>query len=105
MLRCVCMLVCAFSLIAPAAIAQPAPTQGPPPARGRRPLGLDPISAVLEGDPGLPGHTIYRPQNYESLQPGRIPCRLWPGATGAAPTQINFMLPSWRKSHRMVSWL
>jgi hypothetical protein len=57
MLQRVCILICVISLVATAALAQPAPAQGPPPT------GSGPYAAVIEGDPGLPGHTVYRPEN------------------------------------------
>jgi dienelactone hydrolase len=45
------MLIVSWSLMATALIAQTAP------------VGSGPYPAIIEGDPGVPGHTIYRPEN------------------------------------------
>ncbi|MBN1569859.1 MAG: alpha/beta hydrolase [Acidobacteria bacterium] len=72
MLQRICMMLCAFSLIAAAAVAQPAPVQGPPPT------GSGPYRAVIEGDPGVPGHTIYRPGDLSSFdQKNPLPIFAW----------------------------
>jgi hypothetical protein len=72
MLQRVCILICVISLIVTAALAQPAPAQGPPPTGS----GLYP--AVIEGDPGMPGHTIYRPQNLSTFsQKNPLPVVAW----------------------------
>lgn len=55
MFRRICILVCTLSLIAAAAFAQPAPD------RSTTPTGSGPYPAIIEGDPGVPEHTIYRP--------------------------------------------
>ncbi len=51
MLRWTCMWICALNLIATAATAQTPP------------VGSGPYPAAIEGDPGVSGHTIYRPEN------------------------------------------
>jgi dienelactone hydrolase len=54
-------LICAFSLIAANAFAQP---PGGMPKLGPISDGSGPYAAaVVEGDPGLPDHTIYRPKD------------------------------------------
>jgi dienelactone hydrolase len=61
MRRLVCALICAFSLIAANAFAQP---PGGMPKLGPISDGSGPYAAaVVEGDPGLPDHTIYRPKD------------------------------------------
>ena len=72
MLQRICMLICAFSLVAATAVAQPMPAQGPPPT------GSGPYPAVIEGDPGVPGHTIYRPENLSAFsQKNSLPVVAW----------------------------
>jgi dienelactone hydrolase len=56
MLRWVCVLICAFSSIMATAFAQPAPVQ-------EMSVGSGPYAAIVEGDSGLPDHTIYRPKD------------------------------------------
>jgi dienelactone hydrolase len=60
MRRLVCVLICVFSLIAVNAFAQPPgmPKLGPM-SEGSGPYA----AAIVEGDPGLPDHTIYRPKD------------------------------------------
>jgi dienelactone hydrolase len=61
MRRLVCVLICAFSLIAANAFAQP---PGGMPKMGPMSKGSGPYAAaIVEGDPGLPNHTIYRPKD------------------------------------------
>ena len=63
MFQRICMLACAIILIAATAVAQPGPTQGPPIAQGPPPTGSGPYSAIIEEAPGLPSHTLCRPEN------------------------------------------
>jgi hypothetical protein len=80
------MLICAFSFIAASAVAQPAPPQGPPPT------GSGPYPAVIEGDPGLPGHTIYRPENLNAFnQKNSLPVVAW--GNGACANSNQFYTP------------
>jgi dienelactone hydrolase len=66
MLRWICLLVCAFDLIATAARAQTPPS------------GSGPYPAIIEGDPGVPGHTIYRPENLSSFnRENPLPILAW----------------------------
>ena len=60
MRRLVCVLMCAFSLIAVNAFAQPPQM----PKMGPMSDGSGPFTpAIVEGEPGLPNHTIYRPKD------------------------------------------
>ena len=86
MLQRICMLFCAFSLIAATAFAQPAPAQGPPPT------GSGPYPAVMEGDPGVPGHTIYRPENLSSFdKKNPLPVVAW--GNGGCANSNQFYIP------------
>jgi dienelactone hydrolase len=89
MLRRVCMLVCAFSLIATAASAQMAPAGSGPQAK---PTGSGPYSAIIEGDPGAPGHTIYRPENLSAFSPkNTLPVVAW--GNGGCANSNTFYAP------------
>ena len=73
MFRWTCMMLCALSLIATTAFAQPAPAQTGPPS-----TGSGPYPAIIEGDPGVPGHTIYRPGNLSPFsQKNPLPVMAW----------------------------
>jgi len=66
MLPRVCMLICVLGLIATAASAQTAPA------------GSGPYPAIIEGDPGVQGHTIYRPENLSPFnQKNPLPILAW----------------------------
>ncbi len=61
MRRLICVLIFTFSLIAANAFAQP---PGGMPKLGPISDGSGPYAAaIVEGDPGLPDHTIYRPKD------------------------------------------
>jgi dienelactone hydrolase len=86
MLQRIGMLLCVFSLIATTALAQPAPAQGPPPTGS----GLYP--AVIEGDPGVSGHTIYRPENLSAFnQKNSLPVVAW--GNGGCANSSQFYAP------------
>jgi hypothetical protein len=89
MLRRICILICAFNLIATAAIAQmgpPAAAPGPPPK------GSGPYPAVIEGDPGVPGHTIYRPENLSAFsKKNSLPVVAW--GNGGCANSSTFYAP------------
>jgi hypothetical protein len=89
MLRRICILICAFSLIATAAIAQMgAPTAAP----GPPPKGSGPYPAVIEGDTGVPGHTIYRPENISAFsQKNALPVVAW--GNGGCANSSTFYAP------------
>lgn len=42
-----------------------------------QPLGSGPYKAIPEADPGLPGHTVYRPANLQALGSQTLPVVLW----------------------------
>jgi dienelactone hydrolase len=86
MLQRFCILICVFGLIAATSLAQPAPPQGPPPT------GSGPYPAVIEGDPGLPGHTIYRPENLNAFnQKNSLPVVAW--GNGGCANSSTFYAP------------
>lgn len=87
MLQRICILICAISLITAATVvAQPAPAQGPPPT------GSGPHSAVIEGDTGVPGHTIYRPENLSAFsQKNSLPIVAW--GNGGCANSSQFYAP------------
>ena len=89
MLRRICMLICAVALIATAAIAQmgpPAAAPGPPPK------GSGPYPAVIEGDPGVTGHTIYRPENISAFsKKNALPVVAW--GNGGCANSSTFYAP------------
>jgi len=86
MFQRICILIGTFSLIATTAFAQPKPAQGPPPA------GSGPYPAVIEGDPGVPGHTIYRPENLSAFgQKNSLPVVAW--GNGACANSSQFYAP------------
>jgi dienelactone hydrolase len=91
MLQRFCILICVFSLIATAAVAQPAPAP-PAPAQGPPPTGSGPYPAIIEGDPGLPGHTIYRPENLNAFnQKNSLPVVAW--GNGGCANSSTFYAP------------
>ena len=86
MLKRICMLICVFNLVAATAVAQPAPAQGPPPT------GSGPYPAVIEGDPGVPGHTVYRPENLSAFDPkNSLPVVAW--GNGGCANSSTFYAP------------
>jgi hypothetical protein len=86
MLQRICTLICVFSLVAATAVAQPAPAQGPPPT------GSGPYSAIIEGDSGMPGHTIYRPENLSAFsQKNSLPVVAW--GNGGCANSSQFYAP------------
>ncbi len=62
-----------FSLVMAAAHAATAPATANPPAA--TPLGSGPHPAIMEVDPGLPTHTLYRPANLAAA--GQLPVVVW----------------------------
>jgi hypothetical protein len=86
MLRWGCILICALSLIAAPAFAQPAPYEGPPPT------GSGPYPATIEGDPGVPGHTIYRPKDLSPFNRSNpLPVAAW--GNGGCANSNQFYVP------------
>ena len=80
------MLICALSLIAATAFAQPAPYQGPPPP------GSGPYPAIIEGDSGVPGHTVYRPEDLSPFsRENPLPVLAW--GNGGCANSNSFYVP------------
>jgi dienelactone hydrolase len=89
MFRRVSILICAVSLIATAASAQMAPAGSGPQTK---PTGSGPYSAIFEGDPGVPGHTIYRPENLSAFsQKNALPVVAW--GNGGCANSNTFYAP------------
>ena len=83
MLRRVCMLICVLGLIATVANAQTAPG------------GSGPYPAIIEGDPGVPGHTIYRPENLNPFSKEKpLPVVAWGngGCANSSQMHANFLV-------------
>ncbi|MBN2318524.1 MAG: alpha/beta hydrolase [Acidobacteria bacterium] len=78
--------MCIIALVAAAASAQPAPYQGPPPT------GSGPYPAVIEGDPGVPGHTIYRPENLSPFDK-KNPLPIYAWGNGGCANSNQFYVP------------
>lgn len=92
MLQRICILICAFSLVAAIGVAQPGPAQSPPAAQGPPPVGSGPYPAVIEGDPGVPGHTVYRPENLSAFnQKNSLPVVAW--GNGGCANSSTFYAP------------
>ncbi len=92
MLQRICMLAGAIILAAAVVAAQPGPTQGPPVPQGPPPTGSGPYSAVIEGDPGLPTHTVYRPENMGPFnQTNSLPVVAW--GNGGCSNSSQFYAP------------
>jgi len=82
MLRRICMLICALNLVSTLALTQTAP------------VGSGPYSAVIEGDPGVPGHTIYRPSDLNPFsQENPMPVVAWGngGCANSSGMHANFL--------------
>jgi hypothetical protein len=79
-------MMCVIGLLASTAIAQPAPAPGPPPK------GSGPYPAVIEGDPGVPGHTIYRPEDLTAFnRKNALPVVAW--GNGGCANSSTFYAP------------
>jgi hypothetical protein len=92
MLQRISMLACMIILIAASAVAQPGPKQGPPVAPGPPPTGSGPYSAIIEGDPGLASHTLYRPANLAPFsQNNSLPVVAW--GNGGCANSSQFYAP------------
>jgi hypothetical protein len=88
MSRRVCMPVCVLCFIIAAALAQPAPAQSTPSA------GSGPYPAIIEGDPGVPGHTIYRPRDLSPFsRENPMPVFAWGngGCSNSSRMHANFL--------------
>ncbi len=80
MLKRLCMLICAWTLIVTAVNAQTASS------------GSGPYPAITEGDTGVPGHTIYRPENLGSFTKSNpLPVVAW--GNGGCANSSTFYAP------------
>lgn len=80
MLRQICILTGALILIAMTASAQTAP------------VGSGQYPAIMEGDPGLPGHTVYRPENLNVFdKKNSLPVVAW--GNGGCANSNQFYIP------------
>lgn len=88
MFRRLCVLVYVLSSITAAALAQPAPAQSTPST------GSGPYTAIIEGDPGVPGHTIYRPGDLSPFsKKNPMPVMAWGngGCSNSSQMHANFL--------------
>jgi dienelactone hydrolase len=80
MLRYVCIMMCVIGLVATAVHAQ------------TKPIGSGPYPAIIEGDPGISGHTIYRPEDLNPFdQKNPLPIFAW--GNGACMNSNTFYAP------------
>ena len=88
MSRLVCVLICAFSLIAVNAFAQP---PGGMPKLGPISEGSGPYAAaIVEGDPGLPDHTIYRPKDLSTFgKSNPMPVLAWGNGACSSSSRMH----------------
>ena len=83
MIRLVCMPVCALCLILTGAYSQIAP------------VGSGAYLAIIEGDPGVPGHTIYRPEDLGPFSKEKpLPVVAWGngGCANSSQMHANFLV-------------
>jgi len=89
MRRWVCVWICAFGLFMATAFAQPgAPTR-------EMSVGTGPYAAaIVEGDSGLPGHTVYRPKDLSPFSKSNpMPVIAWGngGCSSSSRMHANFL--------------
>lgn len=88
--RTVAGLLCLFGFwMVQTALAAQEPN-GRSPAAGPM-VGSGPYKAIMEMDPGLPGHTIYRPDDLSALNGTSLPIVVW--GNGACANAGNFFAP------------
>jgi hypothetical protein len=86
MLRWSCILISVFSLIVATGFTQPAPAPTTPST------GSGPYTAIIEGDSGLPGHTIYRPEDLSPFSKANpLPVAAW--GNGGCANSSTFYAP------------
>jgi len=80
MLRYAYIMMCVIALVTTAAHAQ------------TKPVGSGPYPAIIEGDPGVPGHTIYRPEDLGPFNKNNpLPVFAW--GNGACMNSNTFYAP------------
>jgi len=78
MLRYICVVTCLFALVAAAAQAQ------------TMSVGSGPYEAIVEGDPGAPDHTIYRPKDLSPFGKNNLmPVLAWGNGGCSASSQMH----------------
>ncbi len=83
----VLVVVSAVFTAAQAPVTAAAPGQSPQPSSAPTGPGTGPYPAIAEVDPGLPGFTIFRPQNLGGLGSVRLPIVTWAnGACANSPS-------------------
>jgi len=81
MKRYICCCVAAFALLCCSAFAQ-TPTAQPASAAPKvlpatTPLGTGPFKAIMEVDPALAKHTVYRPDDISAIGSAKLPIMVW----------------------------
>jgi hypothetical protein len=82
-----CVTVLALLCCAGYAQAPPGPESGsgmPPVLPAATPLGTGPFKAIMEVDPALPKHTVYRPDNMSAVGSAKLPIMAWGNGACAA---------------------
>jgi hypothetical protein len=78
MFRYVCIVMCLFALVAAPAHAQ------------TMSVGSGPYAAIVEGDPGAPDHTIYRPKDLSAFNKNNpMPVLAWGNGGCSASSQMH----------------
>ena len=75
-----CLAAAGLSLASdggPQVAQAPAAQSAPKPIPADKPLGSGPYKAVMEADPGLPTHTVFRPGDLAALGPNKLPIVAW----------------------------
>ena len=85
--------VCLLYLLSLCVIPPGSPAQetGSKPPGTPPTIGSGPYKSIMEMDPGLPGHTIYRPEDLSALKGTSLPIVLW--GNGACANSGNFFAP------------
>jgi dienelactone hydrolase len=88
MRRLICVFICAFSLTIANAFAQP---PGGMPEMGPMSEGSGPYAvAIVEGDPGLPNHTIYRPKDLSPFGKSKLmPVLAWGNGACSSSSRMH----------------
>jgi len=88
--RTVVCLLCLFGLWMVGTASGAQEPDGRSPGAGPT-IGSGPYKAIMEMDPGLPGHTIYRPDDLSVLNGTSLPIVVW--GNGACANAGNFFAP------------
>ncbi len=88
MKRLICF-VTALTLLCCAGIAQTPPavqpaSNVPPVLPAATPLGTGPFKAIMEVDPTLAKHTVYRPKDMSAVGAAKLPIMAWGNGACAA---------------------